>query len=116
MKTFQKLLLAIAALGLLAAGCKQPYDRNYDYTMQRSRIFLMGRLLVGQTCDVRVIWRNAPDNETPVTVTADLSQIGGEAEQELTPDDNNNGIWRWTGQVTPDVSGERIVAITSVDS
>ena len=112
MKTVQKVFLGIAALGLLAAaGCKP-----YDYTMQRSRIFLMGRLLVGQTCDVRVIWRKAPNDEVPVTVTADLSEIGGPAEQELAPDDNNTGVWRWKGQVTPDASGERIVTITSVDS
>jgi len=67
MKPFQKAVLILAALGLLAAaGCEKPYE----YTMQRTRIFLMGRLLVGQTCDVRVIWRQAPEDPAPVTVTA----------------------------------------------
>ena len=67
MKTVQKLCIGVAVLGLLvAAGCEKPYD----YTMQRTRIFLMGRLLVGQTCDVRVIWRQAPEDPAPVTVTA----------------------------------------------
>jgi hypothetical protein len=113
MKTMQKLLLALAALGLVAAaGCKQPLDLS----MQRNRIFVMGRLLVGQTCDVRVIWRQAPEDPAPVTVTADLSEIGGSAEQELIPDDNNTAIWRWAGQVAPDISGERLITITAVDS
>ena len=57
----------------VAVGCKQPVDLS----MQRNRIFLLGRLLVGQTCDVRLIWRKAPDDPVPVTVTADLSEIGG---------------------------------------
>jgi alpha-tubulin suppressor-like RCC1 family protein len=47
-------------------------------------------------------------------VTADLREIGGEAEQALTAGDN--GTWRWSGQVMPDVSGERLITITAVDS
>jgi alpha-tubulin suppressor-like RCC1 family protein len=113
MKTLQKILVVVAALGLLAvAGCEKPLD----LTMQRNRIFLMGRLLAGKTCDVRLIWRKAPEDQVPVTVTADLSEIGGDAEQELSPDDNNTGTWRWSGQVTPDVSGERLITITAVDA
>lgn len=111
MKTLQRVLVAITVVGMLAAaGCEKPLDLS----MQRNRIFLMGRLLVGQTCDVRLIWRKAPEDQVPVTVTADLSEIGGEAEQELTASDN--GTWRWTGKVTPDVAGERLITITEVDS
>jgi len=110
MKTAQKVLVIIAALGLLAAaGCKKN-----DLSMQRNRIFLMGRLLAGKTCDVRMIWRKAPEDQVPVTVTADLSQIGGDAAQELTG--SVNGTWRWSGQVTPDISGERLITITAIDS
>ncbi len=111
METVQKVLVTFAALGLLAAaGCKQPYDLS----MQRNRIFVMGRLLMGQTCDVRVIWRKAPQDTAPVAVMADLSQIGGGAAQELTAGDN--GTWRWAGQVTPDVAGERLITTTALDS
>jgi alpha-tubulin suppressor-like RCC1 family protein len=74
----------------------------------------MGRLLVGQTCDVRLIWRKAPEDQTPTRVTADLAEIGGPAEQELA--ESENGTWRWTGQVTPDVQGERLITITAVDA
>jgi len=110
MKTIHKVFLIVAALGLLAAaGCKP-----LDLSMQRNRIFLLGRLLVGQTCDVRVIWRKAPEDTAPVTVTADLSEIGGGAEQVLTAGDN--GTWRWAGQVTPAVQGERLITITAVDA
>ena len=110
MKTVQKICMVVLALGLLAAvGCKQPYDLS----MQRNRIFVMGRLLVGKTCDVRVIWRKAPDDSAPVTVTADLTEIGGSAEQALAATDN--GTWRWAGQVSPDTSGERLITITTVD-
>ena len=49
-------------------------------------------------------------------MTADLSQIGGETAQELVADDNNTGIWRWSGQVTPDTAGEQLITITTVDS
>jgi hypothetical protein len=113
MKRTQKIVITVAALGLLAAaGCEKPYD----YTMQRTRIFLMGRLLVGKTCDVRVIWRKAPDDPQPATVTADLREIGGPAEQELVPDDNSTGIWRWMGQVTPVSSGEKAIIVTASDS
>ena len=111
MKILQKVLMAVAALGLLAAaGCKQPLDLS----LQRNRIFLLGRLLVGQTCDVRVIWRKAPQDTAPVTVTADLRQIGGEAGQVLT--ESGNGTWRWSGQVMPDTVGERLITITAIDS
>ncbi|MBN2109024.1 MAG: hypothetical protein JW832_16480, partial [Deltaproteobacteria bacterium] len=111
MKTLQKVLMFVAVLGLLAAaGCEKPYD----YTMQRNRIFLMGRLLVGKTCDVRLIWRQAPEDNAPVTVTADLSEIGGDAAQVLTA--TGNGIWRWMGQVAPDASGERIIIINTANS
>jgi hypothetical protein len=111
MKTVHKLLLIVTALVMLcAAGCTQPLDLS----MQRNRIFLMGRLLEGKTCDVSVIWRKAPNNETPVTVMADLSKIGGPAEQELTSSDN--GTWRWAGQVAPDVAGERLITVTAVDA
>ena len=111
MKTLQKVFLLVAALGLLAAaGCKQPLDLS----MQRNRIFVLGRLLAGQTCDVRVFWRKAPEDQAPVTVTADLSEIGGGAEQALTAGDN--GTWRWAGQVTPAVQGERLITITAVDA
>ncbi len=71
----------------------------------------MGRLLAGKTCDVRVIWRKAPEDPVPVKVTVDLSEIGGEAEHELTATDN--GTWRWAGQVVPDISGERLITITA---
>ena len=103
--------MAAAVLTVLtSAGCKQPVDLS----MQRNRIFLMGRLLAGKTCDVRLIWRQAPEDTAPVTVTADLSEIGGPAKQALTATDN--GAWRWVGQVTPDVAGERIITVTSVDA
>ncbi len=108
MKKIQKLCIGLAVLGLLAAaGCKPPLDLS----MQRNRIFLMGRLLVGQTCDVRVIWRQAPEALAPVTVTADLSEIGGQAEQELLATDN--GTWRWIGQVNPENPGEKLITITA---
>jgi alpha-tubulin suppressor-like RCC1 family protein len=111
MKTLQKVSIAFVALALLsAAGCTQPLDLS----IQRNRIFLMGRLLVGQTCDVRVTWRKAPNGPAPVTVTADMSEIGGTAEQELVAGDN--GTWRWSGQVAPDASGERLITITALDS
>jgi alpha-tubulin suppressor-like RCC1 family protein len=108
MNIAHKFLMAVAVLGLLAtAGCKQPLDLS----MQRNRIFLMGRLLVGQTCDVRVIWRKAPEDPAPVTVTADLTEIGGPAEQELLTTDN--GTWRWIGQVNPENPGEKLITITA---
>ncbi len=111
METLQKLLGVITTVGLLfaAAGCGTPLDLK----IQRNRIFLLGRLLAGKTCDIQLIWRKAPDDFVPVTVTAALSQIGGEAEQALAPGDNDT--WRWTGQVTPDVVGERIITITVTD-
>ncbi len=113
MKTVQKILLIVAALGLLAAaGCKQ---QPLDLSMQRNRIFVMGRLLAGQTCDMRFIWRKAPGDPAPVAVTADLSQIGGDAEQQFMPTDNNTALWRWSGQVAPDASGEKTVTVTAVD-
>ena len=113
MKTAQKVLLVAVALGLLvAAGCKKP-EPPVPLSLHRSRIFLMGRLLAGETCNVRVIWRKAPDNETPVTVTADLSEIGGDAAQELTAD--NQSIWRWSGQVVPPSFGEKTVRVTALD-
>ncbi len=103
--------MAFVALALLtAAGCEKPYDLS----MQRNRIFLLGRLLVGKTCDVRVIWRKAPDDTAPVMVTADLSEIGGNIAQALIKD--NNGIWRWTGQVVPETKGEKKLSITAIDS
>lgn len=111
MKTAQKLLIGLAAFCLLlAVGCTQPVDLS----MQRNRIFLMGRLLVGKTCDVRLIWRKTPEDQAPVMVTADLSKIGGAVAQALIED--KNGIWRWTGQVVPDAKGEKIISITAVDS
>ncbi|MBN2108796.1 MAG: hypothetical protein JW832_15325 [Deltaproteobacteria bacterium] len=111
MKTVQKVLVTFAVVGLLAGtGCEKPLDLS----MQRNRIFLMGRLLVGKTCDVRVIWRQAPEDLAPVTVTADLSEIGGQAEQELLATDN--GTWRWIGQVNPENPGEKLIAITATGS
>ena len=109
MKVLQKFLMAITLMGLLttAAGCGKPLDLN----MLRNRIFLLGRLLVGETCDVRVIWRKAPEDPAPLTVTADLSQIGGNVAQELTA--TENGTWRWIGQVVPDSAGEKIITITA---
>lgn len=112
MKTRHRVLLGIAALALLAAaGCKPPLDLS----MQRNRIFLLGRLLAGQTCDVRLVWRTAPGDSVPVSVTADLSAIGGDADEELVPDADNTAIWRWTGQVAPDEAGEQVVTVTAVD-
>ncbi|MBN2106435.1 MAG: hypothetical protein JW832_03355, partial [Deltaproteobacteria bacterium] len=111
MKTVQKVFLTVAALGLLAAtGCKQPLDLS----MQRNRIFLLGRLLADTACDVRVIWRKAPEDTAPVTVTADLSEIGGNAAQELAA--SENGTWQWSGQVSPAMPGERLITITAADS
>jgi hypothetical protein len=113
MKSIHKKLPAIAALWLLSlACCSQPVDLS----MQRNRIFLLGRLLVGKTCDVRLIWRKAPDDPQPATVTADLREIGGPAAQELAPDDTNTAIWRWAGQVTPDEQGEKVVTIKASDA
>jgi hypothetical protein len=111
MTSLQKVLVAVAAVGLLAAaGCKEPLDLS----MQRNRIFIMGRLLAGKTCDVRLIWRKAPEDQVPARVTADLTEIGGPSEQELTASDN--GTWRWAGQVTPDAAGERLITITADDA
>ncbi len=109
MKALQKSMLIAAALGFLCvSGCKP-----VDLSMQRNRIFVMGRLLAGKTCDVRVIWRNAPGAVAPASVTADLTEIGGGAEEALAPDDNNTALWRWSGQVTPDTAGERLITITA---
>lgn len=105
-----KLVIAVVALSLLVSGCKQ----SGLMQMKRSRIFLMGRLLAGQSCDVRLIWRQAPGDAQPVTVTADLSKIGGVFEQALTETDK--GIWRWAGEVKPDVLGEKTVFVTARDA
>ncbi len=91
-------------------GCEKPLDLS----LHRSRIFLLGRLLSGQTCDVRLIWRAGANDPVPVTVTADLSEIGGDAAQELTAD--NQSIWRWTGQVAPPAFGEKTLRITALDA
>ena len=99
-------------LGLLTAGtgCKKPEPLQ----LKRSRIFLLGRILANKTCDVRLIWRAGPNDPPPVAVTADLSQIGGDAAQPLTESDS--GTWRWTGQVTPAASGEKTVRVTALDA
>jgi hypothetical protein len=110
MKTQVKILAALALLGFLWVTACKPLDLS----MQRNRIFLMGRLLVGKTCDVRLIYRVGSDEATPVRVAADLSEIGGDTEQALTADDN--GIWRWSGQVVPDAAGEQPVLINARDA
>ena len=91
---------------LAAAGC----SKSAEMSMQRNRIFLLGRLLAGTACDVRLIWR-APGGVLPARVTADLRQIGGEAAQEMTTSDNIT--WRWAGQVVPQLQGEQIITITA---
>jgi alpha-tubulin suppressor-like RCC1 family protein len=107
MKTLPKLLLILAALCLAAAaGCKP-----VDLSLQCNRIFLMGRLIEGQSCTVRVIWRKAPADAAPSMVTADLSQIGGNADEALSA--GENGTWQWAGQVTPTASGESLITITA---
>ena len=84
-------------------------------SLHRSRIFLLGRLLSGQACDVRLIWRAGANDPVPVTVTADLSEIGGDAAQELTAD--NQSIWRWGARRSaPPAFGEKTLRITALDA
>ncbi len=109
MKVGFRILLLVAAVGLTAAGCKP-----LDLSTQRNRIFLMGRLLAGTTCNVRVIWRKAPDAAAPASVSADLSGIGGSAAQELVPNDNST-LWRWSGQVNPAAEGEQVITVSARD-
>ena len=55
MKAFQKIVILVAACGVLTvAGCTPPLDLS----MQRNRIFVLGRLLAGKTCDVRLMIRS----------------------------------------------------------
>ena len=111
MKIFKKICMVLAVVLLLAGvGC----DKFKPLQLKRSRIFLLGRILAGQTCDVRLLWRAGPNDPPPVAVTADLSQIGGNTAQALATD--GTGIWRWTGQVTPAAFGEKTVRVTARDA
>jgi len=109
MKTRCRVLIVITVLVLVwMAGCKTPENLS----LYRSRIFLLSRLILGKACDVRLYWRKAPNQADPIVVKADLSRIGGPAQQEMEAGDN--GTWHWSGQVIPEQAGNKIVTITAL--
>ncbi len=60
---------------------------------------------------------NATDPDgTVISVTVDLSPVGGAADQELTQDDNEEDLWTFSDSVTPASAGTFAIVFTATDN
>lgn len=95
---------------VVMANCKKPDPPNVII----HSVFPVGRLIAGQTCQLKVICNVEAAGGMVAQVTADLSLIGGEAAQDLA--EKPDGTWRWTGEANPLDRGLKSITVTATDN
>ena len=73
-----------------------------------------GSLKAGQAGSVTVSCTATDSDGTVVSVTADLSQIGGSASQALVKGSGDS--WSWSGSLTPASGGSKTITFTATDN
>ncbi len=106
-------LIATSVWALGVAGCPSGGVTPIDTPPSITAPAVTGTLSQGQPGTVTVSATAVDIDGTVVSVTADLSGIGGQPTQPLTLGTNN--VWSFTGTVTPPSGGGQVVTFTATD-
>lgn len=83
---------------------------------QLSNATATGSLVAGFVSQVSVSVTATDADGTVTSVIADLSQVGGFNNQQLTQSSTNTTQWAFTGLVTPTATGTRTITFEAVDN